>query len=151
MSGAMMAAAAAAAAMYKFKLTGGAVDAASADPSDANATLRIDSDGSVYQTVNGSTTQLNSSTDWIRPAQFAPGGSTPLAGGTFNSVRATLQSGDTPSGTLDSWLDLGTDRSWALAQSEPGAKACSLLVEIRGEPGGAVFASATYTLSATVV
>lgn len=86
------------------------------------------------------------------------------AGGTFNysgewltsgsassvEVRATLQSGSTPSGTLNTWLNLGTTRSWTLSRTGIGTSSCVLLVELRNAASGTVLDTATITLQVTV-
>lgn len=60
-------------------------------------------------------------------------------------VRATLNSGTTPVGTLGSWLALSTSREWSLT-SVSGTLSCELLVEIR-PTSGAVSDSANITLT----
>lgn len=63
-------------------------------------------------------------------------------------VRATLSSGNTPTGTLGSWLSLGTTKSWTL-QSSSGALSSVILLEIRWTGDNSVQDSATYTLNAS--
>lgn len=65
-------------------------------------------------------------------------------------VRATLASGDTPSGTLATWLLLSTTRSWSLTQSVAGTKTCNLTIEIRRVSDSVVLDTATATITATV-
>lgn len=81
----------------------------------ATVGYRIDSDGGVYS-VKGTAVLLET---WL------------LSG--LNSdyeVRATLVSGDTPSGTLGSWLACSTDRTWSLAAVDEELF-CSLSIQIR--------------------
>ncbi len=98
------------------------------------------SDGTVTKgTTSGGTTQLSSTTDWIRPV-ISPGSYT---------VRAHVASGTSPAGdSLDTDLALSSDRGWTLTQIASGNKSCSLTITIK--LGGTTVASATYSLSATV-
>lgn len=66
-------------------------------------------------------------------------------------VRATLNSGDTPGGSaVDTWLNLGTERTWNLitnATSPAFAElTAELLIEIRPAGGGATLSSAIVSL-----
>lgn len=63
-------------------------------------------------------------------------------------VRATLVSGTLNSGTLDTWLNCGTSRSWNKFYAGVGGQTCVLTIELR-PVGGAVMDSATITLLAT--
>jgi hypothetical protein len=63
-------------------------------------------------------------------------------------VRATLSSGSTPSGTLNTWLACSTTREWSITSSSPATVSCSLWVEIRNASTLAVLAAATADLSA---
>jgi hypothetical protein len=66
-------------------------------------------------------------------------------------VRATLSSGSTPSsGTMSSWLNLGTSRSWSNnIGADAGTKTSTILFEIRRASDGVVLDSATITIFAT--
>jgi hypothetical protein len=57
----------------------------------------------------------------------------PKSGMDQYEVRATLDSGNTPTGSaLNAWLNLGSDRSWALSAPGTGTfKSCTLTIEIR--------------------
>lgn len=102
-----------------------------------SARYQLDADGDITQiTLALGTVDIG---DWIIPKS--------AAGGNYE-VRATLQSGDTPIGTLGSWLSLGTNRGWTLSQSGVGTKTCDLLIEIRLTSSGLVLDSATITLEA---
>lgn len=103
------------------------------DPADASVTYEVNSDGTVTPPV----TQ-----NWWRA------GVTPGIGSGYE-VRATLQSGTTPSGTLGSWLALSSSRAWTLTRTSQGTNTAELLVEIRAT-SGTVLASAVITLQATV-
>lgn len=108
-------------------------------PSSADAALTIDSDGFVYLAENGSTSQLF---QWC----------TPVANTNLFEAFATLVDGSNSltSGTLNTWLTLGTDRSWTLQQVGVGSRYSSINMGIRAIAGGEILASATYDLSATV-
>lgn len=60
-------------------------------------------------------------------------------------VRATLSSGDTPTGTIGSWEALSTTRSWTLTNDDT-ADSCDILLEIRWTGDNLVKDSATYSL-----
>jgi hypothetical protein len=100
----------------------------------ATATYQVDSNGKIYK---------NSVffENWISDAALA---------GDYQ-VRATLSSGDTPSGTLGSWLALTSDRYWDLinAAQDDSTLSCALIVEIRDAATSTVRATATITISAT--
>ncbi len=65
-------------------------------------------------------------------------------------IRATLSSGDTPSGTFDTWETLDTTRAWELTTSTPEELlVASVLIEIRWTGNDVVQDSATYSLSAS--
>lgn len=65
-------------------------------------------------------------------------------------IRATLQSGDTPSGTFDTWETLDTTRSWELTTSTPEEHlTATVLIEIRWSGNDVVQDSATYTFTAS--
>lgn len=66
-------------------------------------------------------------------------------------VRATLQSGSTPSGTLGSWVSLNTTRQWVLTRGSPGVSSCSLLIEIRKISNSQVIDSATIAFDARYI
>lgn len=103
----------------------------------ATAGYRIDSDGGAYSIVG------------------AVGGllETWLLGG-LNSdyeVRATLVSGDTPTGTLNTWQVCSTDRSWSVTATGGGGiqSSCVLTIELRDAASpNTVRDSASITLTA---
>ncbi len=60
-------------------------------------------------------------TNWIDPTSQA-----------FNyQVRATVITGNTPTGTINTWLTCSTDIGWGLSLSGVGNKYTQLLIEIR--------------------
>jgi hypothetical protein len=99
-------------------------------------TLQFASDGTVNTVVTGQGT--------IFQHRWWTKGSNPNA-----YVKATLQSGATPSGTLNTWLQLNTTRQWGITASTPGAVLNStLLMEISLNGGNTVASSGTYTIEA---
>lgn len=64
-------------------------------------------------------------------------------------IRATLSSGDTPTGTFDTWEALSTTREWALVAGTDENLTSSILIEIRWTGNNVVQDSATYTLTAS--
>lgn len=99
-------------------------------PTTAVATLRANTDGTT-----------NKSVDWWYQA--------PQTGiGASYEIRATLSSGDTPTGSaLSTWLALTSSRSWSLSVSN-GIKQCSLSVQIRDATSLTVKDTGTWTLYA---
>jgi hypothetical protein len=63
-------------------------------------------------------------------------------------VRATLASGDTPTGTLGSWLALSTTRSWTLVSTGPGVLEAILTIEIRDVATHTTLTTSTVTMQA---
>lgn len=122
--------------------------------------------GGVTAPVAGSVdifnTSCNDSGTGVTTAQYSlnssgAGSGTNIAGWTWllsglNSdyeVFATLNSGDSPTGPIGSWVALSTTRTWALtAVISPEIKSCSLGLEIRPAGGGANLDTATITISA---
>lgn len=125
-------------------LSGEAVSAVSA--SVATAQLKIDDDGKVYKQSNGGGwTQIDAVADWVRPISAAPG---------LYEVRFTNLTGaalDSATALEDVWHSLSSS-DFVMTQSRgaSGTDGSTFDVEIR-ENGGSVLASASYTLSATVV
>jgi len=75
-----------------------------------------------------------------------------LGGGTASNyeVRATVTSGSLSTGTVGSWLNCGTTRTWTLRNSamNNSVLTCVMTVEIRLASSGVVQDSATITLEA---
>lgn len=72
----------------------------------------------------------------------------PLTNMNQYEIRATLTGGDTPTtGTLDTWQNLGTSRSWTLVtETEEEELSSTILLEIRWTGNNVVQSSATMTL-----
>jgi hypothetical protein len=113
-----------------------------ANPSAAQAVVQFTSAGIVNKIENGVSAQIDTTTDWLRPAAAAP---------SLYQISATVQSGTSPTGdSLATFLPLTSNRQWTLDQSGVGTKSCTLLIELRYN-GGTVLKSGTYSLSVTVV
>ena len=71
--------------------------------------------------------------------------------GSGYDIRATLNSGTSPSGSaVGSWLNLATTRYWQLVETGIGTKACNLTIEIRDAVSLTLLDTQTYSLDATV-
>jgi len=111
---------------------------------NADAHLIIDNDGNVYKRSNfGTYTQVDSSTDWVRPTTSSPG---------LYEVRFTGLTGSalfTSTAAEDAWHSLSSG-DFILRQRVLGGGFDSAIstftVEIRLN-GGAVLSSASYTLN----
>lgn len=106
---------------------------ASAVDASATATIRFDNDGYVYRNVGGSD---------IQAFRWLLGG----AAGDYD-LKVTVQSGTFTSGTTDTDLDMGTDRTYTKTRLVVGTTSVSALFEIR--EAGVTLASAIITLKAT--
>lgn len=104
----------------------------------ASALFTIENDGDLLEQTT--TTGPTDYGDWISPKD------------SFSNyeVRATATSGSVSSGTVGSWLSLGTSRTWSRTQSSVGTSSVQLLIEIRHALTQIVRASATITLTATL-
>lgn len=120
-------------------LNNASVYAVAVSPSTAEAGVTVDSDGYFYFIENGASYQLF---QWCTPA----------ANANLFEAYATLidGSGGLTSGTLDTWLTLGTDRSWTVQRSGVGTAYSFINIGIRAIAGGEIIASATYDLYASV-
>lgn len=107
-------------------------------PNNALASISFESDGDIVTVGDSGTVDEG---DWINPKASAPGS---------YEIRATLVSGDTPAGTLGSWLALSTTRTWTNNKlgAAPGVRECQLTIEIR--LGATVLDTTTVDLYAEV-
>ena len=78
-------------------------------------------------------------------SQFEQWDSVPSTVGNYE-VRATLNSGTTPTGTLNTWLNLGTTQTWTLTAPTGNFRTCNLTIEIRDTATSTVQATAILTL-----
>lgn len=103
-------------------------------------------DGQVHIQINVSGTPTSSYSTWGTPTGGTPGNG--------YWIRATLNSGSTPSGSpLNTWLQLSSTRSWSnfKSLSSPGQVVCELTIEISpNADGSGIIDSAIVTLSSSV-
>jgi hypothetical protein len=110
-------------------------------PADAKAGVNFLNTGGMQKVINTTVTSIGG---WLTPPRTVTTGQYEL--------RATLSSGDAvTSGTVGSWLDLDTNRSWYNEVTTTGETISALLFEIRDAVTLIVLASATITLHAEVV
>lgn len=97
-------------------------------PYSASATYQIDaSTGTYTATTVGSITQTTRNR-WLNRGD-----------GSVYYVRATLVSGDTPTGTLNSWLKTDTNRSWSISGSGSGISFFGTIkIEISNQSDGSI-------------
>jgi hypothetical protein len=62
-------------------------------------------------------------------------------------IRATRTAGVTPDGTMNTWLNLGTSRSWSITTFYPDTTSSTITFEIRNASTGTVLESCSVTLS----
>lgn len=113
---------------------------ASGNLTAAVAGYAIDPDGYVYTAAAATATY----------SQFEQWDNVAATTGNYQ-VRATLNSGDTPSGTLGTWTTITARQTWQLISTRPGGgqyKTCNLTIEIRDTATSTVRATATVTLEA---
>lgn len=91
------------------------------------ASYSVDSDGQIY--TNGGVAER-----WLQPW------GSPVS----YEVRATLASGSTPTGTLNTWQTCDTDRTWSIT----GASS-TLTIEIRHATSLEVLDTATISMTST--
>lgn len=111
-------------------------------PADAEALLRLEPDGDIWQfRLASSDDDIG---DWMSPNSGAPGGN--------YEARVTVTSGTLSSGTAGSWLALSANRDWARNRisDSPGTQTCVFTLEIRDASTLVVLATSTVTLSAEV-
>lgn len=77
---------------------------------------------------------------WVTPASAA---------GSNYEARVTVTAGSLTSGTVGSWVSLGTSRAWGLSTVSVGTVTATATVEIRSAASLNVLASATVSFSAT--
>lgn len=65
-------------------------------------------------------------------------------------IFAERTAGALPTGTMDTWIALSSNRSWSVTQAGAGESSSTILVKIRTSSGG-LLASASYDLFAEVI
>lgn len=97
-------------------------------PFSVSASVTLNTDGTTTRNGSPSITIDSIGSQWH---------TNPAAGvGTGIWVRATLSSGTTPSGTLNTWQELSTNRAWSNSRSTAGDTTSTLLLEFSGNSGG---------------
>lgn len=119
-------------------LTATSVGHTASSPANAFCAFELQSDGDIQRYFGASNGDVG---DWITPISAA-------GGGAAYECRATLLSGTSPSGTLNTWLSLTSDRSWSLSRSTIGTTTCTLTIEIRRASDGTVLTSQSVTITA---
>lgn len=108
------------------------------DPDDATAGYRITSAGIEQDTgASGTYSGTHEVVD-------------PVSNLANYEVRMTVNSGSFDSGTVGSWLSLGTTRTWSISQTDIGSKSANGTIEIRRIGTTTVLDSDTVALTAEV-
>lgn len=103
-------------------------------PTNASAGYQLTSSGAINSvTVSGGTVQIGT---WITP--------TSAAGADYD----VYVSGAVTTGTVDTWLSLGSTRTWSIEATSVGISAVDITVQIRRTPSGSVIDTATISLEA---
>jgi hypothetical protein len=79
--------------------------------------------------------------DWVTP--------TSAAGNAFEARVSNISGGSLTSGTVNTWLGLGTTREWFVSRSTAGSTIIDFTLEIRQASTGTVLASSFVTLEAS--
>jgi hypothetical protein len=109
------------------------------DPSSASALIIFNIDG----TITGFGNQSLTTQDWIAPK-------TGTVGNDYD-IYIHKTSGTTPtSGTMDTWVNLGTSPQWYLQRSGIGSRSCHCTVQIRRVSDSVVVATGALYLEALV-
>ena len=106
----------------------------------ANAGWRASNDSYVYTGVGSGAPTYTQREQWD---------SIPATVGNYEIY--VSYTGDTPSGTFNTWLNLGTTRTWLLTASPGNVLAATLSVQIRDTATSTVQATATINLTADAV
>jgi hypothetical protein len=112
-------------------------------PGTSTAGLRFNSDGTKDTNIDGAYSQSGASTDWIVPNGFASAD---------YDIRYTALTGDaltSAPAAENVWIDLGSDRLFAVSRSSIGVSTSTLTIEIRG-PDGTTLDTCTQTFTAEV-
>ena len=112
------------------------------------AGIRVGSNGIIEKLVNVTLTQIDSATDWIIPNNAA---SIDYDVRITNVVFTTGTVFSAAAAVEDTWIDLGTDRSWNVADTDSSTPAGDTFItfdlQIR-DPSGVTVASTEYILKA---
>ena len=125
-------------------VSGEAITHSVSNGSTARAGVKVLNDGTIDKREGTGFTQIDTTTDWIRPN---------VAGvGDAWSVKCVTSGGDPLHGdTTDSWLALTSDREWYLEHGTTDTTENHVVtVQISDDGGTTVIDSGIYTLTATV-
>lgn len=124
-------------------------------PYSASSTLNVYflNDGRIYVSGTQSPASTPSFTNFYRTNEWLTVTTQPTTTTDDYEIRATLQSGSNPTGTMNTWLNLGTYRGWSITASRSGTQgqtivSTSFLIEIRLASSGVVQDSCVITLTA---
>ena len=105
-------------------------------PTDSTCIVSFRADGAIWD-QDGVTGDV-----WIDPAAASDGN---------YYIRANSASPDTPeSGTMDTWLQLNSTRSWSVSELGIGTDSRTFTVDLKYGASGAVLATGTVTIVAWV-
>ncbi len=110
-------------------------------PANATITVTFKSDGNIEKTAGVVVTDIG---DWLSPQLNM----------SAYSIRATALSGTVTSGTVGSWLSLGSDRSWNKTRSDnlAGSDVATVTIDIALTADTSIILdTCTLSLTATVI
>ena len=125
------------------KVTLSGEDIVDNDSGSAQVHIIFRADGTVDKKEGATTTQIDTGTDWVIPN---------VAANATYDVRFVGLTGDAftaEAASVNTWIDLGSDRTWSLEKSIPGGYDNSVTFEIRGG-GGTTLDTAVYTFTLVV-
>ena len=137
---------AAAASVGIVTVSGGTLNDDQPAPTNAKVSVEFNLDGNVYRLNSeaDTPTQIDTATDWIKPLLVDPAGYEIFVS---NAGPDGLAPG---SDVLDTWLDLGTTRTWGVIHlPSSGSSTAVLTIQIRRD--ALVLDSGVYTLNAIVL
>ena len=132
----------------KVTLSGESISDIQLDPTNATASIRFNTDGTVDEVLTGGTTQLDTATDWIIPNGAAGDGTGYEVGYTGTPTDAFTAA----AAAEDAWVDLSTARTWRYTTSTPvpwTLQSGNLTFRIRRVGSDIILATGTYNLTAT--
>jgi hypothetical protein len=107
----------------------------------ASSTYRIDANAGTYTSIRAGSINVSSTFKWAFRGDFSA-----------FYVRAQSLAGSIPTGTLNTWLQTNTNRSWALFTTSGLADNGTILIEISNvSDGSVVLDSHVVTLDSTCV
>ena len=130
----------------KVTLSGQTITDIQASPTDAQAKVIFNTDGTVDQNDAGVVTQIDAGTDWIIPNAAAGDGTGYEVGFTGTPTDAFT----TEAAVEDAWVDLSTNRTWGYdTSSDQTLESGNITFRIRRVGSDIILATGTYNLTAT--